>query len=131
MQPFDSKTIAVLAGLFAAVLVAANAAGSKLIAVGPLAASATVFAYAISFILTDVAAEVYGKQLARQMVWIGFGDKWPGALKLLTALKLTNAAQNAMMAQVDVEGRPVEEVVTEWLDANEAVWKPWVDQAMM
>lgn len=66
-----------------------------------------------------------------KMVWVGFGDKWPGALKLLTALKLTNAAQNAMMAQIDDKGRPVEEVVTEWLNANEAEWKAWVDQAMM
>ena len=65
-----------------------------------------------------------------KMVWVGFGDKWPGALKLLKTMVLTNEVQNAMMAQVDVEGRPVEEVITEWLDGNEAVWKAWVDQAM-
>ncbi len=67
----------------------------------------------------------------KKMVWIGLGDKWPVALKLLQAYTLTNSAQNAMMAQIDVEGRDITEVVNEWLDANESTWKPWVDQAMM
>ena len=58
--------------MYVAVLVAANAAGSKLIAVGPLAASATVFAYAISFLITDVTSELYGKRVANQFVIIGF-----------------------------------------------------------
>ena len=67
----------------------------------------------------------------KKMVWIGMEEKWPAAFRLLQNYTLTNAAQNAMMAEIDVEGRPVEEVVTEWLDANEGTWRPWVDQAMM
>ena len=58
-------------------------------------------------------------------------EKWPAAFRLLQNYTLTNAVQNAMMAEIDVKGRPVEEVVTEWLDANEGTWRPWVDQAMM
>lgn len=61
-----------LVGIYVAVLVAANAAGSKLIAVGSLAASATVFAYAISFLVTDLASELYGKRVASQFVVAGF-----------------------------------------------------------
>ena len=67
----------------------------------------------------------------KKMVWIGMEDKWPAACRLLQNYKLTNAAQNAMMAEIDVVGRPVEEVVSEWLDANESTWRPWVDKAMM
>ena len=67
----------------------------------------------------------------KKMVWIGMEEKWPAAFRLLKNYKLNNAAQNAMMAEIDVKGRPVEEVVAEWLDANEGTWRPWVDQAMM
>lgn len=67
----------------------------------------------------------------KKMTWIGMEGKWPAAFRLLQNLTLTNDAQNAMMAEIDVEGRPVEEVVSEWLDANESTWRPWVDQAMM
>ncbi|MEO0994135.1 MAG: glycine/betaine ABC transporter substrate-binding protein, partial [Pseudomonadota bacterium] len=34
------------------------------------------------------------------------------------------------MGAVDVDGRAVEEVVAEWMDANEGVWKPVVDAAI-
>lgn len=61
-----------LLGLFVSILVAANAGGSKLIAFGPLAASATVFAYAISFLITDITCEVFGKEVARAFVIAGF-----------------------------------------------------------
>lgn len=61
-----------LLGTYVAILVASNAAGSKLIAVGSLAASATVFAYAVSFLVTDVTAELYGKRLSNQFVVVGF-----------------------------------------------------------
>jgi glycine betaine/proline transport system substrate-binding protein len=37
--------------------------------------------------------------------------------------------QQPMMGAVDVEGRPVEEVVSEWIGANQAKWKPVVDAA--
>jgi ABC-type proline/glycine betaine transport system substrate-binding protein len=30
-----------------------------------------------------------------------------------------------LIAEVDLEGREVSEVVQEWLDANPDVWKPW------
>jgi len=61
-----------MGAIFASILVAANAAGAKLIQVGPLAASATVFAYAVSFPITDTVSEVYGKKAANKIVIIGF-----------------------------------------------------------
>ncbi len=33
-----------------------------------------------------------------------------------------------MIAKVDLDGVPIEDVVTEWMDANEATWKVWIGQ---
>jgi len=66
------NTKLLLIGSLCAVLVAANAAGSKMISVGPLAASATVFAYALTFLITDLVSELYGKKTANRFVLIGF-----------------------------------------------------------
>ena len=66
-----------------------------------------------------------------KIVWKGFKDKWPGAYKLVQALSLDNETQNLMMLEIDNKGRKLEEVVAEWVAANEATWKPWVDAAKM
>lgn len=57
-------------------------------------------------------------------------DKWPAAYRLLKNYTLTNEDQNPMMKAVDVDGRDLVEVTSEWVDANEARWKPWVEDAM-
>jgi glycine betaine/proline transport system substrate-binding protein len=67
----------------------------------------------------------------KKMAWVGMEEKWPAAFRLLRNITLTNEMQATMMAAVDSDGRPVEEVVKEWIDANEATWRPWIDQAMM
>ena len=82
----DVQAIVVLAGVFAGLLVAANAAGSKLIQVGPFAASATVFAYAFTFLITDVISEVFGKRAATTTVWTGFGAVVLGVLFFQVAI---------------------------------------------
>ncbi|MEM6622660.1 MAG: ABC transporter substrate-binding protein [Pseudomonadota bacterium] len=62
--------------------------------------------------------------------WGGFADKWPAAYEILEAYKLSTAVQQPLMGSVDVDGRPVEDVVAEWMAANEADWKPVVDAAV-
>ncbi|MEM9146455.1 MAG: ABC transporter substrate-binding protein [Pseudomonadota bacterium] len=62
--------------------------------------------------------------------WAGLADKWPAAFEILEAYTLSTAVQQPLMGKVDVDGRPVEEVVAEWMDANEASWKPVVDAAL-
>jgi glycine betaine/proline transport system substrate-binding protein len=37
--------------------------------------------------------------------------------------------QLPMLAAVDNNGEDLSTVVNGWIDANEAVWKPWVDAA--
>ena len=55
-----------------------------------------------------------------------FSTKWPGAYKLYKAMSIDNATQNALMLEIDQKGRDLEEVIAEWIDANEALWGPWV-----
>ena len=63
--------------------------------------------------------------LAVKVAWKGMTRKWPGAVKLLRAMNLSSADQNAMVTQVDDRGRDLEEVVAEWMTANKKKWKPW------
>jgi glycine betaine/proline transport system substrate-binding protein len=61
--------------------------------------------------------------------WIGMKDKWPAAFRLLQDYTLRNEDQIPMMAAIDVRGEDLDEVVGQWVDDNEAVWKPWADAA--
>jgi hypothetical protein len=60
-------------GLYIAMLLTAVTAGSKVFALGPLSASATVFPYALSFWVTDIVSEIYGRRTASRFVLIGLG----------------------------------------------------------
>ena len=60
--------------------------------------------------------------------WAGLPDKWPGADKAIRAFKMDNASMSAMIAKVDLDGQPIEDVVNEWMDANEATWSEWISQ---
>ena len=58
-----------------------------------------------------------------------FAKKWPGAARLYEAMSIDNATQNALMLEIDNKGRKLEEVIAEWVNANEATWGPWVKAA--
>lgn len=62
--------------------------------------------------------------------WSGMEQKWPAAFEILKAYKLTTEAQQPMMGEIDVDGRSVEEVASEWVDANESAWRSYVDAAI-
>jgi len=62
--------------------------------------------------------------------WAGFEEKWPAAYEILENYRLSTAAQQPMMGAIDVDGRSVEEVAAEWIEANEAEWRPIVDAAL-
>ena len=55
--------------------------------------------------------------------------KWPGAYKLLEVMSIDNTAQNALMLEIDNKKRDLDEVIAEWIAANEATWSPWLDAA--
>ena len=54
--------------------------------------------------------------------WAGLANKWPGAAKAITALKLDNDEMGLMVGKVDVDGMTVDDVVDEWMDANKDRW---------
>lgn len=64
-----------------------------------------------------------------KIVWSGFGAKWPAAYAFLKALKMDASEQQKLMLAVDKQGKDLDAVVKEWIDKNEAVWKPWLDGA--
>ncbi len=67
----ESKTNLFL-GLFVASIIAANLLGSKLSHIGVVTFSVGIFAYPISFMITDAIEEVHGKEKTKQFVWVAF-----------------------------------------------------------
>lgn len=61
-----------LLAVFIASLVAANLLGSKITTILGVAVSVGIFAYPISFLVTDIVAEVMGRERARKFVLAGF-----------------------------------------------------------
>jgi len=57
-----------LSSIFIAGLLAANTLGSKVTTLFGIAVSVGIFAYPLTFMVTDVIAEVYGKKKAKQVV---------------------------------------------------------------
>ncbi|MCZ4350905.1 ABC transporter substrate-binding protein [Roseovarius aestuarii] len=55
-----------------------------------------------------------------------FAEVWPGAAAFVGQFTLTNAEQNAMINEVDQNGRALEEVVAEWIAQNEDKWTTWI-----
>jgi glycine betaine/proline transport system substrate-binding protein len=53
-------------------------------------------------------------------------DTDPAAAKLIINSTLSNDVQAAMILAIDVDGRDLDEVVEEWVAANEAIWRPWL-----
>jgi glycine betaine/proline transport system substrate-binding protein len=64
-----------------------------------------------------------------KIVWSGFKQKWPAAYELLSRLEMNAEDQQVMMLRVDKKGEKLENVVKEWIDTHEEVWKPWIEAA--
>ncbi|MBS3903178.1 MAG: queuosine precursor transporter [Anaplasmataceae bacterium] len=61
-----------LIATFTTAVVVANVVASKIVTIGPLAVSAGVVAYSITFLLTDTISEFWGKKEAQKAIWAGF-----------------------------------------------------------
>jgi glycine betaine/proline transport system substrate-binding protein len=59
--------------------------------------------------------------------WDGMKDKWPAAHATLTKVSFTNAQIAEMAKLVDVDEMEPEDAAAAWMEANEAVWKPWTE----
>lgn len=60
--------------------------------------------------------------------WIGMKDTWPVAHQVAAAYTIDAKELGLLGAEVDLEGRSIEEVAAEWVAANEATWRAWAGQ---
>lgn len=84
----DPKTLIMLNTLFATAVVMANVTAAKIIQVGWFVTTSGMFAYAATFLITDIIDEIWGKKEAHRAIWYGF---WAQILALIisgTALAL-------------------------------------------
>lgn len=58
--------------------------------------------------------------------WAGLKDKWPGAYQTIKNFKMDNDEMGALITEVDLEGKKVEDVVAAWIAANESRWQGWI-----
>ena len=58
--------------------------------------------------------------------WVGVKDKWPDAYKAIKAFTIDNDEMGQMISKVDVDGQKLDDVVAEWIGANEARWSEWI-----
>jgi len=62
----------------------------------------------------------------KKAAWDGMEEKWPAAFAALTQISFTNPQIAEMAKLVDVDEYEPEEAASVWLEANEDVWKSWV-----
>ena len=58
--------------------------------------------------------------------WSGVKDKWPGAHKAIQAFNVSNDEMGAMITEVDLNGKKLEDVVADWMSKNEGRWSDWL-----
>ena len=63
----------------------------------------------------------------KKIGWAGGDKKWPKAFQAIRNFRITNEIMGRMVGEVDLEGRKTKEVVEEWLNANESVWRKWIE----
>ena len=83
----------ILIGLFVAALIAANLMGAKIAHVF-IDFSVGIFAYPITFLVTDIIEEVYGKEKAKSIVLVGFVSLLFVLLITALAVALPSAARD-------------------------------------
>lgn len=66
------RKLRLLTALFITCLTVSNIIAGKLFTLGPLVLPAAVFAYPVTFVITDTVSEVWGKKEANEIVWLGF-----------------------------------------------------------
>lgn len=71
MEQTESFKKNLLLGTFCALLIGMNLLGGKLIALFGISVSVGIFMMPLTFLITDMVAEVYGPKVARQFVLIG------------------------------------------------------------
>lgn len=63
--------------------------------------------------------------LVRKAGWAGGEAVWPCAYEAVRAFRMDNATMGQLVAEVDLDGKTVEDVVAAWMAANEPTWQAW------
>ena len=66
------KNLLILNGIFITSLLIANVVSSKIVTLGGLVIPAAIVAYPLTFLMTDVIGEIWGKKQANETVKLGF-----------------------------------------------------------
>ena len=64
--------LAIITGLFVAVLCISNVASTKIVQMGPFSFDGGTLLFPLSYIFGDILTEVYGFRQSRQVIWTGF-----------------------------------------------------------
>ncbi len=101
----------ILVGLFVMALTVSALIGVKIVPFWGIFFSATAITFPITFLVTDIISEVWGKKKAHQVVWIGFFTTIIAFILVLIAIKLPFApfwqGQEAYAQTLGLVGRIV------------------------
>ena len=53
-------------------------------------------------------------------------EKWPGAYDAVEAFNINNDEMGQMVAEVDLDGRSLEDVVADWMSSKSSRWQTWI-----
>lgn len=62
----------------------------------------------------------------KKMAWADGEKKWACAYDIVRKYNMDGKTLGLLAGEVDLDGKSVAEAATNWLTANESVWKPWV-----
>ena len=96
-----SAVFLLLATLFCVCLITANLMEIKTFTVGPLALTAGVVVFPISYIISDCVVEIYGFRRARLVIWLGFAMNLLVTLLLQLGILLPGDAQWTRQAAME------------------------------
>ena len=69
----------------------------------------------------------FAQALVQKIVSRDFEQSWPKAYRFVQNYSLSNDVQNALIKQVDQDGKSVDEAVTAWMADNETLWRGWIN----
>ena len=69
---FKKYGVEYLIGLMTALIIMANIFAAKIVTFGGFAVPAGVIVFSMTFLITDILSEKWGKETARKALWIGF-----------------------------------------------------------
>ena len=116
-----------LIAMFAGAIVITAVIAGKVVVFGPFTVSASIIVFSISFFLTDVISEFWGKKEATKAVWSGFLADLLLIFAVYIAIRWEPASfwtgQDAFMQTLGMTGRIVIASLTAYIVAqNHDVW---------